>query len=409
MSEQKQTQDQPQVTNFGYLAEYKDPTHLVAACKKVRDAGYSKWDAYSPFPIHGIDPAMGIKPTVLPWLIFGAGGTGTVLALLMQWWMNAIDYPFVISGKPFWSLPANIPVAFEITVLFAAVTAFFGVLIFSGLPQLFHPLFNNKRFHKVTDDGFFLAIEAVDQKFDAAQTKALLEGTGALAIEEVVDNSRVNGRLPRPIVYAFVVATVATLVPLALIAKARTSTMETPRLHVFPHMDFQEKVKTQTVAPMLPNGRAMQAPVEGTVAMGAAEEDDHYHRGVQGGQWADEFPAQVSIDERTLARGQERYNIYCSTCHGEAGYGDGVIHRRMEKLEQPTWVQPSNLHADNIRSQPVGHLFNTVTWGIRNMNGYGHAIAVEDRWAIVAYLKALQRSQYANLEDVPVAKRGELR
>ncbi|MBN2328028.1 MAG: DUF3341 domain-containing protein, partial [Candidatus Omnitrophica bacterium] len=105
----------------GILVEFDNTIDLLEAAEKVRDAGYEKWDVHSPIPIHGMDDAMGIRPTILPWLVLGAGLTGLAAAVLMQWWMNAVDYPIIISGKPLFSLPANIPVAFELTVLFSAL------------------------------------------------------------------------------------------------------------------------------------------------------------------------------------------------------------------------------------------------------------------------------------------------
>ena len=103
----------------GVLAEFDRPQALMAAARKVRDAGYRDWDTFTPFPVHGMEKAMGIKMTILPWLTFCGGITGLITAIVMQWWMNAVDYPWVISGKPIWSIPANIPVAFEMTVLFS--------------------------------------------------------------------------------------------------------------------------------------------------------------------------------------------------------------------------------------------------------------------------------------------------
>src|SRR6185436_16744213 len=100
----------------GLLAEYETPKGLIAAAEKVRNAGFKNWDTFTPFPVHGIDAAMGTKATILPWLILGGGLTGCLTAVTFQWWANAVDYPFKISGKPFWSLPANIPITFELTV-----------------------------------------------------------------------------------------------------------------------------------------------------------------------------------------------------------------------------------------------------------------------------------------------------
>src|SRR5215217_1593338 len=98
----------------GLLAEYTNVDQILKAARAVRRAGFARWDVHTPFPIHGIDYAMGIKPTILPWIVLGAGLTGLTTGLVLQWWTNAFDYPFMISGKPYWSLPANIPVIFEL-------------------------------------------------------------------------------------------------------------------------------------------------------------------------------------------------------------------------------------------------------------------------------------------------------
>jgi hypothetical protein len=171
---------------WGVVAEFSGPEALTRAAAAVRDAGYAKWDAYTPFPVHGLDGAMGVKTTRLPWLVLGAGITGCAGGVLMQWWMNAVDYKIIISGKPFFSLPAFVPVAFELTILLAATTAFFGMLLRNGLPRFHHPLFANTRFRRVTNDAFFLAIEAADPKFDVEGTERLLReagGTGVTWVE----------------------------------------------------------------------------------------------------------------------------------------------------------------------------------------------------------------------------------
>ncbi|MFV2072682.1 MAG: DUF3341 domain-containing protein [Thermoanaerobaculales bacterium] len=170
---------------YGYLAEFDRVDELLLAAARVRDAGYTCWDAHTPFVIHGLDAAMGIKKTVLPYIVFFAGLTGTAAGILLQWFTNAFDYPFLISGKPLFSLPANIPVAFETTILFAAAGALLGMLALNRLPQLYHPLFHSGRFKRATDDRFFISIEAADPLFEATATRALLESVSVLPIEEV--------------------------------------------------------------------------------------------------------------------------------------------------------------------------------------------------------------------------------
>ena len=162
---------------YGLVSECKTPHALKEAAKKVRDAGFEKWDTYTPFPVHGIDGAMGIKMTILPWIVLGAGLTGLTLAIWLQWWTNAHDYPFLISGKPFWSIPANVPIMFELTVLLSAFAALFGMLALNNLPMPAHPLDLKERFAKVTDDRFFLVVQAADTRFDDVETRELLEET----------------------------------------------------------------------------------------------------------------------------------------------------------------------------------------------------------------------------------------
>ena len=171
----------------GVLAEFENVDQILKAAHKVRKSGYTRWDVHSAFPIHGIDFAMGIKPTILPWLVLGAGLFGFFGGLLLQWWTNAYEYRYLISGKPMWSIPANIPVAFETTVLCAAFTAVFGMLGLNRLPTLYNPLFKSDRFRRATADRFFVVIDSSDPKFSEASTVALLEACGARAVERVED------------------------------------------------------------------------------------------------------------------------------------------------------------------------------------------------------------------------------
>ena len=172
---------------WGVLAEFDNPLKLMKASEAVRDAGYTKWDTYTPYPVHGLEKAMGLKDSWLPFITLGAGITGCAVAILMQWWMNAVDYPINISGKPMWSLPANIPVAFELTVLFAALSTFGGMMFLNDLPKFYHPTFRSKAFKRVTTDRFFLAIEAADPRFDQARTEELLRSMQCTGLQSLED------------------------------------------------------------------------------------------------------------------------------------------------------------------------------------------------------------------------------
>lgn len=175
-------------TLFGLLAEYKHPGALLKAAEKVRDAGYQKFDTYSPFPVHGMDDAMGLKPSRLGWIVLTHGLLGFTGALAMFTFMAYMNYPLNISGKPFLNWPAFVPVTFELTVLLSAFGAVFGMFFLNGLPRHHHPLFNSEKFLRATDDKFFLCIEAEDTLFSEEKAQKLLVDAGAVHIEKIYDN-----------------------------------------------------------------------------------------------------------------------------------------------------------------------------------------------------------------------------
>jgi hypothetical protein len=170
---------------YALVADFDKVDEFLAAVAVIRDAGFSKWDTHTPFVLHGLDAAMGIKPTKLPFLVFAAGLTGCAAGIGLQWFTNAFDYPFMISGKPIFSLPANIPVAFEMTILFAAISALVGMLACNGLPRHSHPLHSSRLMKRATDDRFLISIEAADPFFDLDTTRELLESLGPLQVEAV--------------------------------------------------------------------------------------------------------------------------------------------------------------------------------------------------------------------------------
>ena len=172
---------------WGVLARYENPAELYHACERVRDAGYQAWDACTPFPVHGLEKAMGVPPSKLPWFVLAVGLCGSAFMLWFQIYAMGDLYPYIVGGKPLFSMPAFVPVWYEITVLSACLTAFFGNWILNGLPRPYHPAFNSKAFERVTDDKFFIMIEASDSKFDRERTKALLQSTGASLVEELED------------------------------------------------------------------------------------------------------------------------------------------------------------------------------------------------------------------------------
>lgn len=169
---------------YGIMAEFDTPTQLVDAARQVRDAGYTKTDAFSPFPLHEIDEALGIKRSILPFLVFGGGIAGLLSGIGLEVFVHVIDYPIIVGGRPHLSIPSFIPPAYELTILLAAFTAVFGMILLNGLPQPYHPVFNVPRFALATREKFFLLIETKDPKFDYEETKSFMQN---LNPQEVFD------------------------------------------------------------------------------------------------------------------------------------------------------------------------------------------------------------------------------
>lgn len=172
-------------TVYGIMAEFATPADLSHAAEKVRDAGYSKWDVYSPFPVHGMEEAMGLKNTKLPLLTGVVGLCGAGVGLLFQWWVTAVAYPMIVQGKPFFAWEPWTPVTFEFGVLFTAFWALLGMLAFNKLPMWYHPLMKKERFLRVSDDRLVICIETADPKFNHESTRKLLEAAGGRHVELV--------------------------------------------------------------------------------------------------------------------------------------------------------------------------------------------------------------------------------
>ncbi len=186
---------------YAAMAEFEDAPQLVAAGEKVRKAGYTKLDALTPFPVHGIDDALGIPKSYLGWIVICIAFCGTFSAFLLMWYTGAYDgkqlpyceiiglcsYPQVIGGKPLFHWVFGLPILFELSILFAAFASVIGMFVINGLPRMHHPTFNYSGIHRATDDRFMLIVEATDPKFKAEETLALLRSCGAVHAELVED------------------------------------------------------------------------------------------------------------------------------------------------------------------------------------------------------------------------------
>jgi Alternative complex III, ActD subunit len=173
---------------YGLIAEFDSPAAILQAAEKVRDAGYCRWDVFSPFPVHGLDKVMGFKNSKVGWFSFVFGAGAFIGTMLMIWYCNDFDYPILVGGKPMFSPPMSVVPSYIMLVLAAALGAFIGMIALNQLPRHHHPLFNLKRFELVSHDKFFLVIGANDPKFSETATRQLLATLGGAHIQLVEDN-----------------------------------------------------------------------------------------------------------------------------------------------------------------------------------------------------------------------------
>lgn len=187
---------------------------------------------------------------------------------------------------------------------------------------------------------------------------------------------------------------------LAATAGCRGTRSEDPPVHLQQNMDFQERGEPQEYSAFFADGRVMRTPPAGTVAVGFLKDDDHLYRGRNlDGTLSDALPPSMKLDDKLLARGEQRYNIYCAPCHGETGHGDGQVTRRGGGFA----VAPANLHLARLQPEPLGYFFHVASNGKGKMRPYKGQISVEDRWAIAAWVRTLQVSHRAKASDIPAA------
>ena len=391
---------------FAVTSLYDTPDEIIHAAKEVADLGFKDYDVYTPYPVHGLDDAMKLKESQVGKVSFTFGLIGTISALSMIGWMSGIDYQNIIGGKPFFNLPASIPITFELTILFCGIMTVFGMLLlFNKLPQISNPLQDTNFMKRVASDKFGIAIEATDPLFNESQVKDLfakLHGKD-IGIVNYPEDLLVK---ETPI---FDKKFLGTLVLTAIIVSGGTYLMLNQLTFILPFnwMHWQFRVNPQTTSTFYSDGRSMREPVEGTVARGFMP---YQYKGLPDSV-IKVLSNPLPTSQKVLDQGQYRFNTYCSPCHGYYGKGDSRLHGQ--------FPAPPSLHSDKVRNWPDGNIYNVITNGQNIMPSYAKQIPREDRWAIVHYIRALQRSGNATEEDLktqpaptttnvaPVKKEGE--
>lgn len=371
---------------FAVVALFDSAQALVDAVPKVRAQTRGTLQAYTPYPVHGLDEALQLPPSPLGKIVLAMGLLGCASALLMEWWMSAVNYPLRIGGKAFFSWQAFIPVVFEVTVLFAAFTSGLGMLhLLNRLPYFGHPLLKSKAIAAITRDKFALSVEAGAESFDVEAAKRALASAGGGAIEVLtLDDSPAGDPLlaPRKLLafgLACAVAGYGTYWGIKLF----------PTLPPMNRASVQPKLNPEQPDSFFKDGRGMRMPVAGTVARGylplavATPEE-------AGEVLADPLPVRQDV----LMRGKAQYETHCQVCHGALGDGQAL-------LSKAYGAKPANLQSQTILDYKDGQIFYVITSGKNSMPAYGADISPDDRWAIVRYVRALQRSQHAKEGDLP--------
>ena len=170
---------------YGLIATFEKTPDLYRAAEQVRDAGYRNWDCITPFPVHGLDKAMGLRRSIVPRISLAGGITGFITGMTMIWWTGAVDYPIIVGGKPLFSPMFAFPVSYELTILFTAFATIIGMFVVNGLPMHYHPVLKYDHIRRGMDDTFFIVIEARDPRYHLANTKALLEKAGGTNVQEI--------------------------------------------------------------------------------------------------------------------------------------------------------------------------------------------------------------------------------
>jgi mono/diheme cytochrome c family protein len=372
---------------FGVTALFNDPNAIFAAAKKVADAEFSKWDVNSPYPIHGIDKAMKMKPSKLGIVTLIFGLSGAVLALIIMWWTMSVDYPMIIGGKPYFSLPAFIPVTFEVTVILATLSTVVAMFaFFFGLPRNSHALHDTDYMKKVSRDHYGIVIEASDPKFDEKATLQFLKELKPLATEIIYHPEKESYPIFEP-------RFIALLVGVAVVVSIGTYLMLNKLMYTVPFnwMENQAKIIPQTGSELFADGRGMRLPVEGTVAKGFIPypfEGETNPKEVLSNPY---FPAKENLE-----LGQRKYLTYCSPCHGDFGDGDSRL--------QGQFPNPPTLHSDRGRNFSDGMIYHIITVGQNVMPSYASQVTREERWAIVNYIRVLQRAKNATDADIKLVK-----
>jgi len=368
---------------YGIAATFKTPDEIIKAAKTTSSAGYISFDINTPYPVHGMDGAMKLKPSKLGFVTLIMGLTGASIALLLMFYTMSIEYPIVIGGKPFFALPAFIPITFELTVLLATLsTVGTMIALFFRLPDNKHPLHDTEYMKSVSNDKFGLVIESEDEKFNETEVLNFLKKLNPLTTELVYFPQEEAYPILQPKFLLF-------LISVAIVVSGGTYFSLNKLLIITPFnwMMDQEKVIPQKPSDIFADGRGMQLPVNGTVARGFIP---YPYAGQTN-------PVEVLANptlptKENLELGKAKFFTYCSPCHGYFADGDSRLRGQ--------FPNPPTLHSKRAKDFSDGMIYHIITNGQNVMPSYSSQITRDERWAIVNYVRVLQRAKNASDQDL---------
>jgi len=373
---------------FSVLGLFDSSKELMDAIPVVKARVSGHLDAYTPYPIHGIEQALGLRRSPVGGMVFIMGLIGAISAMAFELWTEGVDYPVITAGKPLFSWEAFVPIMFEVTVLFACFTSGLGMLfLLNRLPFFRHPMLRSKSMPHVTRDKFALAVEAgpEGQVLDVERITAALREAGARAIE-ILDQPAALG----PISPRFLLRTTVGIGVVCLV----TGYLTYWSMKLFPvtipmvHMLDQPRLDPQRQYSYFKDDFGMRMPVAGTVARG------HMPYTIKTEDEASVLANPLPRTESVLNQGRQGFATYCSACHGILGNG-------VSTLTAAYGAKPANLVADNVREYPDGRIYHVIVMGKNAMPSYAAELTEDERWAVVHYVRVLQRAMNARDTDIP--------
>lgn len=372
---------------YSVAATFDDPNKIMIAADKVSSAGYKKYDVNTPFPVHGMDDAMKLPPSKVGYFTITFGLTGTSLMLFFIYWITSVDYPQVIGGKPFYGIPAFIPVTFEATVLLGAIGSALSLIIyFFKFPNNSHPLHDTEYMNAVSSDEYGIYIEAKDKMFDMEGVKSLFNSLGAKKVHEIYYEEEFLTQKFSLFDKKFIIG----LVVIAIFTSFSAYMHLNKLLYITPFnwMVDQPKVSAQQASTFFADGFGMRTPPEGTVARGfipyaftgKPEEAGKY------------LANPLEANERNLDLGKRKFLTFCSPCHGNYANGESRLNGQFPN--GPT------MHSDKVVNWTDGQLYHVISEGQNVMPGYSKQATRDERWAIVLYVRTLQRAMNAKESDL---------